>query len=129
MFSPFEIRELILYTFTLNLNCYIPTKSFMKGVRNMKKLQWYVILGIVFAIIVAVFAVVNVDKVDVNYVFGTAHWPLILVILGSVAMGGVIVGSVMAVRIVTLTKQLKELKKEHPSFNESAEDDSYIQPK
>lgn len=95
----------------------------------MKKLQWYVILGIVFALIVAVFAVVNVDKVDVNYVFGTAHWPLILVILGSVAMGGIIVGSVMAVRIVTLTKQMKELKKEHKSFNESPDDDSYIQPK
>lgn len=95
----------------------------------MKKLQWYVILGIVFALIVAVFAVVNVDKVDVNYVFGTAHWPLILVILGSVAMGGIIVGSVMAVRIVTLTKQIKELKKEHKRFNESPDDDSYIQPK
>jgi putative membrane protein len=95
----------------------------------MKKLQWYVILGIIFALIVAVFAVVNVDKVDVNYVFGTAHWPLILVILGSVAMGGIIVGSVMAVRIITLTKQMKELKKEHKSLNETPEEDSYIQPK
>lgn len=77
----------------------------------MKKLQWSVILGIVFAILVAVFAVVNVDKVNVNYVFGTAHWPLILVILGSVAMGGVIVGSVMMVRIMSLNKRIKELKK------------------
>lgn len=77
----------------------------------MKKLQWSVILGIVFAILVAVFAVVNVDKVNVNYVFGTARWPLILVILGSVAMGGVIVGSVMMVRIMSLNKRIKELKK------------------
>ncbi len=88
----------------------------------MKRLQWYVILGIVFALIVAIFAVVNVDKVDVNYVFGTAHWPLILVILGSVAMGGIIVGSVMAVRIISLTKRLKEMKNERIAYNESPEE-------
>ncbi|WP_462405600.1 lipopolysaccharide assembly protein LapA domain-containing protein [Gracilibacillus sp. Marseille-QA3620] len=78
----------------------------------MKKLQWFVILGIVFTVTVAVFAVVNVEDVAVNYVFGTAYWPLILVILGSVVMGGVIVGSVLAVRILHLSKELKKLKKE-----------------
>ena len=78
----------------------------------MKKLQWFVILSIVFAVIVAVFAVVNVDDVAVNYVFGTAHWPLILVILGSVVMGGIIVGSALAVRIHHLSKELKKYKKE-----------------
>ncbi len=78
----------------------------------MKRLQWFVILGIVFTVIVAVFAVVNVDDVAVNYVFGTAHWPLILVILGSVVMGGVIVGSALAVRIIHLSKELKKLRKE-----------------
>ena len=95
----------------------------------MKKLQWYMILGIVFAIIVAVFAVVNVEKVDVNYVFGTAHWPLILVILGSVAMGGVIIGSVMAVRIVSLTRQIKNLKNEQTAYHESPDHDLQPQPK
>ena len=95
----------------------------------MKRLQWYVILGIVFALIVAIFAVVNVDKVDVNYVFGTAHWPLILVILGSVAMGGIIVGSVMVVRIVSLTKHLKEMKNERIAYNELPDDDLNTHPK
>lgn len=78
----------------------------------MKKLQWFVILGIVFTVIVAVFAVANVEDVAVNYVFGTAHWPLILVILGSVVMGGAIVGSALAVRILHLTKELKKHGKE-----------------
>jgi putative membrane protein len=95
----------------------------------MKKLQWYVILGIVFALIVAIFAVVNVDQVDVNYVFGTAHWPLILVILGSVAMGGIIVGSVMAVRIISLTKQLKEIRNERIGHNELDGSDLNTHPK
>jgi putative membrane protein len=84
----------------------------MKGCFDMKKLQWLVILGIVFTVIVAVFAVVNVDDVAVNYVFGTAHWPLILVILGSVVMGGAIVGSALGVRILHLSKELKKLRKE-----------------
>ena len=87
------------------------------------------ILGIIFALIVAVFAVVNVEKVDVNYVFGTAHWPLILVILGSVAMGGVIIGSVMAVRIVSLNRQIKELKNERTVYQDSPDHDLHPEPK
>ncbi|KGX84357.1 LapA family protein [Pontibacillus marinus] len=50
------------------------------------------ILALVFALIVAIFAVINVDSVEVNYLFGTGQAPLILVILGSVLMGGLIVG-------------------------------------
>ena len=95
----------------------------------MKKLQWYMILGIAFALIVAVFAVVNVEEVDVNYVFGTAHWPLILVILGSVAMGGIIIGSVMAVRIISLSKQIKELKNGHLPHNEKLNNDAHPERK
>ena len=95
----------------------------------MKKLQWYFIIGIAFALIVAVFAVANVEKVDVDYVFGIAHWPLILVILGSVAMGGIIIGSVMAVRIISLKKQIKELKNEQTAHNELLNNDLHPQPK
>lgn len=73
----------------------------------MKKWQWTVIVGIVFSVIVAVFSVVNVEKVSVNYVFGTAEWPLVLVILGSVCMGGIIVGSIMGMRIFQLQKDLR----------------------
>jgi len=50
------------------------------------------ILALVFALIVAIFAVINVDSVEVNYLFGTGQAPLILIILGSVLMGGLIVG-------------------------------------
>lgn len=43
--------------------------------------QVYVILAIIFVIIIAVFAVINVDPVAVNYLFWTQESPLILVIL------------------------------------------------
>ncbi|MGD6840867.1 LapA family protein, partial [Bacillus thuringiensis] len=44
------------------------------------KFQWTLLLGIFFALVVSVFAVINVDPVTVNYFFGEADWPLILVI-------------------------------------------------
>ncbi|OMF61807.1 hypothetical protein BK139_05630 [Paenibacillus sp. FSL R5-0490] len=77
------------------------------------KFQWTLLFGFLFALIVAVFAVINVDNVTVNYVFGESQWPLILVILGSVLMGGLIVGSVGIVRIYSLQRQVKLLKREN----------------
>lgn len=77
------------------------------------KFQWTLLFGFLFALIVAVFAVINVDNVTVNYLFGESQWPLILVILGSVLMGGLIVGSVGIVRIYSLQRQVKILKKEN----------------
>ena len=57
----------------------------------MNKQQWTIILAFIFVLIVSVFAVINVRPVQVDYLFGTAEWPLILVIIGSVLMGGLIV--------------------------------------
>mgnify|MGYP005751258681 CR=1 FL=1 len=72
--------------------------------------QWYLLAGIVFAIIIAIFAVLNVSPVEVNFLFGTAHWPLVLVILFSTLMGGVIAGSLAIYQIVVLKKQLKKVQ-------------------
>ncbi|GAE26698.1 hypothetical protein JCM9140_2785 [Halalkalibacter wakoensis JCM 9140] len=72
--------------------------------------QWSLILGLIAAVLIAVFAVVNVEAVRVNYVFGTADWPLILVILGSVLMGAIIVGAVGMFKIYQLQAEMKRLK-------------------
>ncbi len=72
--------------------------------------QWGLILGLLAAIVIAIFAVINVDGVRVNYLFGTAEWPLILVILGSVFMGAVIAGALGMVRIYQLRSELRRLK-------------------
>ncbi|WP_339228252.1 lipopolysaccharide assembly protein LapA domain-containing protein [Oceanobacillus sp. FSL K6-2867] len=79
----------------------------------MTKGQTYVILSIIFVIIVAVFAVTNVDAVEVNYLFWTQESPLILVILFSVLMGGIITASVGAIRIYRIQRELKRLKAEN----------------
>ncbi|ANU23571.1 LapA family protein [Planococcus donghaensis] len=76
------------------------------------KLQWLLLIGLVFAVIIAVFAVVNVDEVPVNYVFGEAEWPLILVILAS-ALLGFLLSSVLAImRNYQMQRKIKALQKE-----------------
>ncbi|MCM2676539.1 LapA family protein [Alkalicoccobacillus plakortidis] len=68
------------------------------------------IIGIIAAIIIAVFAVINVDAVPVNYLFGTSEWPLILVILGSVFLGAAVAGAMGMVRILKLQSEVKRLR-------------------
>ncbi|WP_106497044.1 LapA family protein [Lentibacillus sp. Marseille-P4043] len=72
--------------------------------------QTYVILAIIFVIVVAVFAVTNVDVVEVNYLFWSGEAPLILVILFSVLMGGIITAAVGVVRMFRLQREIRTLK-------------------
>jgi len=91
--------------------------------------QTYVILAIIFVLIVAVFAVINVDPVEVNYLFGSGEAPLILVVLFSVLMGGIITAAVGLVKMIQLqrerntyiteNKQLKETLKKHDLLEET----------
>ncbi|EMR05842.1 putative integral membrane protein [Bhargavaea cecembensis DSE10] len=76
------------------------------------KFQWTLLLGLILAIIVAWFAIVNVDPVPVNYVFGTAEWPLILVILGSALLGAAVSGLVSMFRTFMQKRKIKRLERE-----------------
>ncbi|MFG6114213.1 lipopolysaccharide assembly LapA domain-containing protein [Halobacillus sp. MO56] len=72
--------------------------------------QYYWILALIFALLIAVFAVINVDPVEVNYLFGTGEAPLILVILISVLMGGIVTAALGAVRVYRLQREVKKLR-------------------
>ncbi|MER2118669.1 MAG: lipopolysaccharide assembly protein LapA domain-containing protein [Solibacillus sp.] len=76
------------------------------------KIQWTFVVGLIFALIIAIFATVNVDSVQVNYVFGEARWPLILIILGSVLIGFIISFCFSVFRMYGSKKQTKALQKE-----------------
>src|SRR5690625_3402 len=80
--------------------------------------QTYVILSIVFGIIIAIFAVTNVESVEVNYFFWKRKSPLILVILFSVLMGGVLSMVAGSVKYFNLKKENKQLKKELKQIQE-----------
>ncbi|PAQ16381.1 hypothetical protein CD798_01950 [Bacillaceae bacterium SAOS 7] len=84
--------------------------------------QFNLLLGVVFALIISIFAVINVAPVTVNYLFGQAEWPLVLVILFSVLMGGVISASLSVFRTMGLKRQnkvlvheIEQLKKRMPN--------------
>ncbi|KAB8134767.1 DUF1049 domain-containing protein [Gracilibacillus oryzae] len=85
--------------------------------------QTYIILAVVFAVVIAIFAVINVDPVEVNYLFGTGEAPLILVILFSVLMGAVITAAVGIFRLIRLQRELRMLKEEN---NALKAEDSHI---
>ncbi|MEK4442609.1 LapA family protein [Niallia sp. FSL K6-0077] len=86
------------------------------------KFQWNMLLGIIFALIVAAFAVINVEPVSVNYLFGEGDWPLILVILISVLLGGLIIGSAGIIRIYSLQRKIKTLEKEKKALEQKTDD-------
>ncbi|WP_053219062.1 LapA family protein [Virgibacillus senegalensis] len=78
--------------------------------------QSYIIFALVFALIVAIFAVINVDPVEVDYLFGKGNAPLILVILISVLMGGLITAAFGWVKVLRLQRQLRSLQRKNEQF-------------
>ncbi|MGP7816859.1 LapA family protein [Niallia sp. 01092] len=92
------------------------------------KRQWSLLFGILFAIIVAVFAVINVEPVTVNYLFGKSEWPLVLVILISVLLGGLMIGSTGIVKIFSLQRKLKTVTKEKVELEEKLSKYEEMQP-
>lgn len=75
------------------------------------KVQNFLIFALVFALIIAIFSVVNVDAVPVNFLFGQASIPLIIVIIASTLVGGIIVGAVGIFRQYSLQKEVTLLRK------------------
>ena len=73
----------------------------------MKK-QWNLLFALVVVLIIAIFSVINVEPVTVNYLFGKAEWPLILVIIGSVLLGAILVGLIGMMKIYQLQRALKK---------------------
>lgn len=73
------------------------------------KMQWSLIAGLIFALLTAIFAVINVDPVQVNLLFATVSVPLILLIIGCTLIGGIIVGSYGIYRQYQLQKEIKSL--------------------
>ena len=76
------------------------------------KMQWTLLIGLAFAIIIAIFATVNVGRVPVDYIFGEAYWPLVLVILGSALLGVLISVCFAAFRLLAVQRKARFLHKQ-----------------
>ena len=81
------------------------------------KSQWMLLLAFVFALVIAVFAVINVEPVQVNFFFGQTSTPLILVILFSTLFGGLTVGALGLVRVYVLQRKVKQYEKQLAGMN------------
>lgn len=75
------------------------------------KAQWFLIFTLIFALITAIFAVINVEPVQVNFLFTQTDIPLILVIIGSTLLGGLIVFFIGIMRQFKLQRTVKLLEK------------------
>lgn len=89
--------------------------------------QTYVILAIIFVIIIAVFAVTNVDPVEVNYLFWSGESPLILIILFSVLMGGIITAAVGMLKMFRLQREVKKLQMENINMRQTLQDNGLVE--
>ncbi|SES99884.1 lipopolysaccharide assembly LapA domain-containing protein [Paenibacillus sp. NFR01] len=83
------------------------------------KTQWSVILGLIFALVIAIFAVFNVGSVPVDFGFTEVTLPLIVVILGCTLIGGLIVGAFGIVRQFKLQKRIKLLTADLAKANDT----------
>lgn len=81
--------------------------------------QTYVIAALLFALIVATFAVINVDQVEVNYLFFTSESPLILVILVSTLLGGLITSGFGIAHLIGAKKKIRRLESENQQLRAS----------
>ena len=81
--------------------------------------QTYVIAALLFALIVATFAVINVEPVEVNYLFFTSESPLILVILVSTLLGGLITSGFGIAHLIGAKKKIRRLESENQQLRAS----------
>ena len=82
------------------------------------KNQWRLVVGIILVLIVALFAILNVSEVPVNFGFTKVEWPLIMVILGSLFVGAIAAVLVSTGSSMQLKKQVKQQGKELTTFDQ-----------
>ncbi len=75
-------------------------------------MQWRILLAILFALVVAVFAVANVHAEPVSFVFGVTYVPLILIILGSALLGALAVAMFGVVSQLKLRRDNRHLRQD-----------------
>ncbi len=79
---------------------------------NGMKGQTFFIVGVIAAILIAVFSVLNVESVPVNLLFVQTDWPLILIILFSVLLGAIVAFALSGIRMHQLKLEMKKLKEQ-----------------
>ncbi|ALV21128.1 MAG: lipopolysaccharide assembly protein LapA domain-containing protein [Carnobacterium sp.] len=88
----------------------------------MKK-QWGIVVAIILVLMIALFAVVNVEAVPVNFGFTMVSWPLIMVILGSLFIGALITVLIATNSAFKTKKQIKNYKDELSKIDQTKQNE------
>jgi uncharacterized integral membrane protein len=83
----------------------------------MQKVQFMFIVGLVFAIIITIFALTNANPVVINLFFYKFVASQALMIFISAALGAVIVTSLGLVKHIKLKSQIRTLRKENEELS------------
>lgn len=86
------------------------------------KNQWRLVVGIILVLIIALFAILNVEAVPVNFGFAKVEWPLIMIILGSLFIGAIVTVLVSTSANMQTKKRLKLAEKELQESNQKIEE-------
>ncbi|MDK2820158.1 MAG: hypothetical protein PWP31_123 [Clostridia bacterium] len=83
-------------------------------------MQLYSLLGFIFALLVAIFAVQNTSLVEINFIIWKfRHISLVLVILGSAAFGALFVFLLGLVSQIRLGREIWQLKSENKRLQDT----------
>ncbi len=74
--------------------------------------SFYLILGLIFSLVIAIIALVNNETVTVNYVFGRTEISLILLILGSAVTGALAMGLFSLFRSIRTAFVFRKLRQQ-----------------
>ena len=74
-------------------------------------MDWKFVLALIFAVIVAVFAIQNAEAVDINFLFKDLTMSQALVILISAMLGALTVAMLSIIRWIRLASKIKSLSK------------------
>ncbi|MHC9532788.1 LapA family protein [Dellaglioa sp. BT-FLS60] len=88
----------------------------------MKK-QWRTIIVLLIMIVIALFSILNVKEVSINFWFAQVRMPMILILLFSIFAGALLIGILTTSTTMMLKKENKELSQQlnerNTDFDES----------
>lgn len=85
------------------------------------KNQQRLIVGLILAILLVVFALLNGQAVEINFFGMSVHWPLIIVLLGALLLGAVATLLVTTTQNAKVKKEMNALQKENADLTGNLE--------
>lgn len=84
-------------------------------------MQSRVIVFLFFALVVAVFSVINIQLVTIDFFFGTAEIQLVFIIIFSILIGALFMFILASMKQMKMKRKMKTLEKENTKLKEELE--------